>query len=114
MAPSGLEQVSALSHDTLVNAERLRQAGLAFARQPRWSPTATSASWRKDALASAIIGHASEVILRGLTERAKQLAIGPAICAQLKSAADAYRGSPGSVETFVMRILLWPALSVAL
>jgi hypothetical protein len=90
VAPSGHEQVSDLSHDTIVNAERLRQAGLAFARQARWSPTATSASWRKDALASAIIGHASEVILRGLTERAKQLAIGPAICAQLKSAADAY------------------------
>jgi hypothetical protein len=88
--PSGLEQVSALSHGTIVNAERLRQAGLAFARQARWSPTATSGSWRKDALASAIIGHASEVILRGLTERAKQLATAPAICAQLQSASDVY------------------------
>jgi len=87
--PSGHEQVSALSHGAIISAERLRQAGLAFARQARWSPTATSSSWRKDALAAAIIGHASEVILRGLTERARQLTLGPAICAQVHSAADA-------------------------
>jgi hypothetical protein len=78
-----------VSHGAIISAERLRQAGLAFARQARWSPTATSGSWRKDALASAIIGHASEVILRGLTERARQLTLGPAICAQVHSAADA-------------------------
>ena len=89
VAPSGHEQVSDLSHGTIVSAERLRHAGLAFARQARWSPTSTSASWRKDALASAIIGHASEFILRGLTERASQLTLSPAICAQLHSAADA-------------------------
>jgi hypothetical protein len=87
--PSGHEQVSALSHGAIVSAERLRQAALAFARRARWSPTATSGSWRKDALAAAIIGHASEVILRGLTERARQLTLGPAICAQVHSAADA-------------------------
>ena len=89
VAPSGHEQVSDLSHGTIVSAERLRHAGLAFARQARWSPTATSASWRKDALASAIIGHASEFILCGLTERARQLSLSPATCAQLHSAADA-------------------------
>jgi hypothetical protein len=89
VAPSGHEQVSDLSHGAIVSAERLRHASLAFARQARWSPTATSTSWRKDALASAIIGHASEFILRGLAERAKQLSLGPAICAQLHSAADA-------------------------
>ena len=43
----------------------------------------------KDALASAITGHASALILHGLTERARQLAAGPAICAQLHSGADA-------------------------
>jgi len=89
VAPSGHEQVSDLSHAAIVTAERLRHAGLAFARQARWSPTATSTSWRKNALASAITGHANEVILRGLTERARQLALSPAICAQLHSAADA-------------------------
>ena len=89
VAPSDNEQVGDLCHGTSVTAERLRHAALAFARQARWSPTATSASWRKDALASAIIGHASELILRGLAERAKHFAVGPAICAQLQSAADA-------------------------
>jgi hypothetical protein len=89
VAPSGNEQVSDLSHGTIVTAERLRHAVLAWARQASWSPIATSASWRKDALASAIIGHASEFILRGLTERARQLAVGPPICAQLHGAADA-------------------------
>jgi hypothetical protein len=39
-------------------------------------------------LASAIIVHASELIMRGLTERARQLTLGPAICEQLHSAAD--------------------------
>jgi hypothetical protein len=89
VAPSGHEQVSDLGCAAIVTAERLRQAGLAFAPQARWPLTATSASWRKDALASAIIGHASELILRGLTERARQLTLSPAICAQLHSAADA-------------------------
>jgi hypothetical protein len=89
VAPSDGEQVSDLGHGTIVTAERLRHAALAAGRA-RWSSSATSASWRKDALASAIIGHASEVILHALTERARQLAIGPAICAELHSAADAY------------------------
>jgi hypothetical protein len=89
VAPSGHEQVSDLGYAAIVTAERLRQAGLAFASQAHWPLTATSASWRKDALASAIIGHASEVILRGLAERARQFTLSPAICAQLHSAADA-------------------------
>jgi hypothetical protein len=89
VAPSGDEEVDGLCHGTIVTAERLRHAALAFARQSCWSPAATSASWRKHALASAIIGHASGLILRGLAERVKQLAVGPAICAQLQSAADA-------------------------
>jgi hypothetical protein len=89
VAPSGDEQVSDLCHGIAVTAERLRHAVPAFARQARWSPAAASASWRKDALASAITGHASELILRGLTERARQLNVGPAICARLQSAADA-------------------------
>ena len=89
VAPSGDEQVSDLCHGVLVTAERLRHAVLAFARQARWSPAPTSAAWRKDALASAITGHASELILRGLAERARQLTVSPAICAQLQTAADA-------------------------
>ena len=89
MALAEGEQVSELSYGTIVTAERLRHAVLASARQTRLSPTATSASWRKDALASAIIGHACEFILHGLTERARQLNFPPAISAQLQSAAEA-------------------------
>ena len=89
MAPSGNEQISDLCHGIAVTAERLRHAVPAFARQARWSSAAASASWRKDALASAITGHASELILRGFTERARQLAADPAICVQLQTAADA-------------------------
>ena len=88
MAPSGHEQISDLCDGVVVTAERLRHAAPGLARQTRCSSTATSASWRKDTLASAITGHASEVILRSLTERAAQLAVGPAICAQLQGAAD--------------------------
>jgi hypothetical protein len=89
VAPSGNEQISDLCHGAVITAERLRHTVLAFARQARWSPGATSTAWRKDALASAIIGHASEFILRRLAERARQLDVGSAICAQLQSAADA-------------------------
>jgi len=87
--PSGDEQVGYLCHGVVITAERLRHAVLASARQTRWSPDATSASWRKDALTSAITAHTSELILHGLTERAKQLGADSAICAQLQDAADA-------------------------
>jgi hypothetical protein len=66
-----------------------RDAGL---RTPRPLVTGrNSTAWRKHALASAITGHASDLILRGLAERATQLAADPAICAQLHDAADATR-----------------------
>jgi hypothetical protein len=87
--PSGEEEVRDLCHGAVVTAERLRHATLAFTRHARWSPVATSASWRKHALASAITAHVSEFVLRGLTERATQLGVGPAICAQLQDAAGA-------------------------
>jgi hypothetical protein len=45
-------------------------------------------SWRRHAQASAITGHASELILRSLAERARQLDLSRAIRAQLASAAD--------------------------
>jgi hypothetical protein len=89
VAPSGREQVRELCDGVVITAERLRQAALRFAPYARWPPTATSVTWRKDALASAIISHASQVILRTLTERAKQLAAGAAIGTQLHNAADA-------------------------
>jgi hypothetical protein len=82
------EPVPVLCERIPLTAERLRHAALAFAPRARWSPAATSLSWRRDALASAITGHASELVLRTLAERAGQLGLQPLLCAQLRSAAD--------------------------
>jgi hypothetical protein len=87
--PDGPEPVTELCEGITITSERLRHAAVAFANQVRWSPTANSVSWRRDALASAITGHCSEFILRTLAERAAQLGIDPAIQAQLTSAAEA-------------------------
>jgi hypothetical protein len=87
--PSDAEPVPELCEGITTSAERLRHAALAFARQSRWSPAASSTSWRRDALASAITSHASEFVLRGLAERARQLGCSGPIQAQLASAADA-------------------------
>jgi len=81
------EPVAELCERIPVTAERLRHAALAFAARARWSPAATSLSWRRDALASAITGHASELVLRGLAERADQLGMVPLFGAQLRTAA---------------------------
>jgi hypothetical protein len=70
-----------------MTAERLRYAAFTFAPHARWSPAATSAAWRRDALASAITTHACELILRTLAERARQLGLEPAYRQQLHQAA---------------------------
>lgn len=70
-------------------AERLRYITCNFAANARWSPAATSLSWRRDALASAIITHASEIILRTLAEGASQLSLEPAFAAGLYDAVAA-------------------------
>ncbi len=82
------EPVAVLCERIPVTAERLRHAALAFAARARWSPAATSASWRRDALASAIASHGSEIVLRTLAERAAQLGMEPALRAQLGTAAE--------------------------
>ncbi len=87
--PEDPEPVPELCEGITITSERLRHAAVAFASQARWSPAANSASWRRDALGSAITGHCGEFILRTLTERAGQLGIDPAIQARLASAADA-------------------------
>jgi len=86
--PSSAEPAPELCAGITVTAERLRHAVRTFAGQAGWSPAASSRSWRRHALASAITGHASELILRSLAERARQLDLSPAIRAQLTSAAD--------------------------
>ncbi len=86
--PADNEQLPDLCQGIAVTTERLRHAALTFARQARWSPTTTSLSWKRDALASAITTHASAIILRTLTDRAHQLGLDPAICARLQTAAE--------------------------
>jgi hypothetical protein len=87
--PSNAEPVTELCAGITGTAERLRHAARTFAGQASWSPAANSRSWRRHALASAVTGHASELILGGLAERACRLDLSPAIRAQLASAADA-------------------------
>jgi hypothetical protein len=82
------ESVRELCERIPLTAERLRYAAFNFAARARWAPAATSLSWRRDALASAITGHDSELILRALAERAGQLGLEPAFRAQLSDAAE--------------------------
>ena len=87
----GSETPDELSHRLCLTAERLRYTAYTFAASVRWSPAATSASWRRDAQASAITGHASEIILRTLADRTRQLGLDPSLRAQLNNAADSMR-----------------------
>jgi hypothetical protein len=56
-------------------AARLRHLALRPGQDPRWPPACAAACWRHNALAAAIIGHNGELILRALTDRARQLAV---------------------------------------
>jgi hypothetical protein len=86
------ELVPQLCDGITVTAERLRHATRAFAATARWAPGATSVSWRRDALASAITTHSSVFILRMLAQRARQLGLDAAIQVQLRAAAMAING----------------------
>jgi hypothetical protein len=83
--PADSEPVTVLCDGLTVTAERLRHTALASAS----SPAATSSSWRRRALASAITCHADHIILRTLTGRASQLGMTPATVTKLNDAADA-------------------------
>jgi hypothetical protein len=85
--PGRPELVPQLCEGITITAERLRHATRAFAATARWAPEATSVSWRRDALASAITTHSSVFILRMLAQRARQLGLDPAIQAELRTAA---------------------------
>jgi hypothetical protein len=81
------EQVPQLCDGIIITAERLRHVTRAFAATARWAPEATSVSWRRDALASAVTTHSSVFILRMLAQRARQLGLDAAIQAELRTAA---------------------------
>jgi hypothetical protein len=88
--PSGEETITDLCAGATSTAERLRHLVLRSA-PARWPPAATSTSWRRDALAVAILGHTSEIILRSLATRARQLTHSKNLAPGLKQAADAMR-----------------------
>lgn len=86
--PGTGESVHELCERIPVTAERLRYAAFTFATRAHWSPAAASASWRRDALGSAITCHCTEFILHTLAERADQLNLDSAVRAQLHTAAN--------------------------
>ena len=88
-SPADGESLSELCAGIAITAERLRHAALAFSAEARWSPATTSASWRRDALASAITGHATQIILRALAQQAPNLGIGQPAEEALQAAATA-------------------------
>lgn len=83
--------VPGLCEGVITTAARLQYGAAAFARTARWSPQATSISWRHDALASAIIADSSDVIIRSLAQRAASLELHPAIRAHLDNSARALK-----------------------
>jgi hypothetical protein len=83
--------VPSLCEGVISTAARLQYGTAAFARTARWSPQATSASWRHDALAAAITADSSNVIIRSLAQRAASLGLHPAIQAHLDNSARALK-----------------------
>jgi hypothetical protein len=87
LPPAGGEPVPQLCSGAANTAERLR-----YLTHPDISgdsaPLAVpAASWQRTAQAAAIVGHASELVLRSLALRARQLAAGPATVVALRAAA---------------------------
>ncbi len=88
--PASGETIADLCAGVTSTAERLRH--LVLRSGPgRWPPAATSTTWRRDALATAILGHTSELILRTLADRARQLNQASSFAPGLDQAADAMR-----------------------
>ena len=83
--------VPGLCEGVITTAARLQYGAATFARTARWSAQATSASWRHDALASAIAADSSEVITRSLARRAASLGLHPAIQAHVDNSARALK-----------------------
>ncbi len=88
--PAGGETIADLCAGVTSTAERLLHLVLRSG-PTRWPPAATSTTWRRDALATAILGHTSELILRTLADRARQLTPASSLAPGLDQAADAMR-----------------------
>jgi hypothetical protein len=72
-------------------AARLRHLAHRSAGQPAWPSPAAAACWRHNALAAAIIGHNSELLLRTLADRSRQLGLAEHHHEALQRSADAMR-----------------------
>lgn len=89
LPPSGAESVTELCEGIRVSAERLRTAVFGTAERAQWTPAATADTWRWTARAAAVIGHASELALRSLSEHAGRGGGLSLDRSQLHAAADA-------------------------
>ena len=82
--PAGEEPVRTLVAGVVATSDRLTH----LARRSAGDPAETAAAWRHDALATAIIGHASEQLLTALTRRAATLKCPPAFLEGLQHATE--------------------------
>jgi hypothetical protein len=82
-----------LTAGVAATATRLRHLALRPGQDPRWPPASAAACWRHNALAAAIIGHNGELILRALTDRARQLAVHQHHHASLRLSAGTMRAA---------------------
>jgi hypothetical protein len=88
VVPGGHESVAELCAGITVSAERLRAVVFGAGERARWSP-ATADTWRWTAIAAAVTGHASDLLLRSLAGHPGQLGGLPPDGMQLRTAAGA-------------------------
>jgi hypothetical protein len=74
---------------TTATAARVRYLAHRPASEPDWPSPSAARGWQHNALAVAIIGHNSELLLRTLADRARQLTLAQPHTAALEHAADA-------------------------
>jgi hypothetical protein len=82
------EPVAELCRGITISAFRLRSALQGSKERARWSPDATSGGWQWMAQAAAVTSHLSELALRSLASRTRELLSPPLNETQLGAAAD--------------------------
>ena len=85
--------VAELCAGATATAARLRHLAHRPAGKPDWPSPSAAASWRHNALAAAIIGHTSELLLRALADRARQLGLTEQHRHGLRQSAEATRNA---------------------
>jgi hypothetical protein len=82
------EPAAELCRGITISASRLRNAMQGNKERARWSPDATSDGWQWMAQAAAVTSHISELALRSLASRTRELPSPPLNETQLGAAAD--------------------------